>query len=168
MKGRWAGRPGPLVGAVGGAIVLLIVASLVLVATLVAPRSEEVPTEIGGQHVYHVGDRTSFPSSGSFLLYGYAVRVVITCPTVMPQTSAEADLISPCGWVYMSPLPTTGLDRTLPRLAPRGLEVLTPWLDGPAIVIRTHLADPEAAGCPAETRAACDDALVVEAVVWPS
>jgi hypothetical protein len=60
------------------------------------------------------------------------------------------------------------------KVAPRGSEALTGfltqphWLNGPAIVMRVHTHDPEAAQCGADQQAACEAAVVVEAVVWPT
>jgi hypothetical protein len=56
-------------------------------------------------------------------------------------------------------------------LAPLGSNLLYGlygWLGGPAIVVRVHTHDPEAAACSADKRAACEAAVVVEGVVWPT
>ncbi len=54
------------------------------------------------------------------------------------------------------------------NLAPSGLDLLAGWLNGPAVVMRVHTHDPEAASCSADKQAACEAAVVVEAVVWPT
>jgi hypothetical protein len=133
--------------------------------------NDGIPTRIGGQRVYRVADQAEWQNlSGSFLLGSYAVDAAIPCasplPSTHPQSSAEADLVPQCGVVELVPL-ANGNSEYFFNLAPRGLEVLTGWLNGPAVVMRVHTHDPEAAGCSADQQAGCEAAVVVEAVVWP-
>ena len=130
-----------------------------------------IPTQIDGQRVYRVTDQAEWQNlSGSFLLGSYAVDAPIPCasplPSTHPQSSAEADLTPQCGVVELVPLAKDNSEYFF-NLAPRGLAVLTGWLNGPAVVMRVHAHDPEAAGCAGDSRAGCDSAVVVEAVVWP-
>ena len=140
-------------------------------ATGVVMGSDGLPTEIEGQHVYRLDARYDWQKlSGSFLLGAHAVDAPIPCapplPSTHPQSLAEADLVPQCGVVELTPHASANTDYFF-ALAPRGLDVLTGWLDGPAVVMRVHTHDPEAAGCAVDTRTACESAVVVEAVVWP-
>ncbi len=54
-------------------------------------------------------------------------------------------------------------------MAPKSLprEAFVGWI-GHVVVLRAHTHDPEAAGCTEADRAKCEQALVVESIVWPS
>jgi hypothetical protein len=132
--------------------------------------SDGLPTEIEGQHVYRLDAQYDWQElSGSFLLGAYAVDAPIPCapplPSTHPQSQAEADLVPQCGVVELTPHASANTEYFF-ALAPRGLDVLTSWLDGPGVVMRVHTHDPEAAGCAVDSRTACETAVVVEAVVW--
>ncbi len=129
--------------------------------------ADGIPTQIDGQHVYRVTDQASFPTSGSFLLAGYGLDFVMACPTGLPQPSAEVDLLGQCGGVELAPHANENPGPGLLMLAPQGSS-LVGWLGGPAIVVRVHTHDPEAAQCSSSEQSACEAALVVEAVVWPT
>jgi len=134
-------------------------------------RSDGIPSQIDGQRVYRVGEKTDWANlSGSFLLGGYVLQEVALCPSQAPLPSAEAALISWCGGLGLWPTGgTTGIFATSGGIivANEGSSLLDGWVGGPAIVVRVHENDPEAAQCPTDTRAGCEAAVVVEAVVWP-
>ena len=128
--------------------------------------ADGIPTQIGGEHVYRLSE--ALPNgSGSFLLGGYPVNFAMSCPTALPQPTAEADLVGQCGGMELAPSAGQSPGPGLFMLAPRGSDSLTPWLDGPAVVIRVHIHDAAAASCSAGQKDACEAAVVVEAVVWP-
>jgi hypothetical protein len=136
----------------------------------VAMGSDGIPATIDGQHVYRVTDQQEWQDlSGSFLLGGFANHNVADCPALPSQPPAEASLLlDVCGWfelrssIYPGMAGSTGL-----AVAPHNSALLTGSVGGPAVVVRVHTHDPEAARCGTETRAACEAAIVVEAVVWP-
>ena len=145
--------------------------------------SDGIPTSIDGQRVYRIGERTEWQNlSGSFLLAGYATAFTPSCPapapTAAPQPSAEANLLGWCSAIVLATEPITDFSGvaigSLLKVAPRGSEALSGfltqphWLNGPAIVMRAHTHDPEAGQCAADQQAACEAAVVVEAVVWPT
>jgi hypothetical protein len=134
--------------------------------------SDGIPTQVDGQRVYRVGDQATWQNlSGSFLLAAYATPLVMSCPVWTAQPSAEADLVGQCGGIVLEPSANSnfsGVDISqLLMAAPEGSEALTGWVGGPAIVMRVHTHDAEAAQCVADRRTACESAVVVEAVVWP-
>ncbi|MGD0863746.1 MAG: hypothetical protein ABSA21_13495 [Candidatus Limnocylindrales bacterium] len=138
-------------------------------ASGVVMSSDGIPTQIDGQRVYRVTDKAEWQNlSGSFLLGGYGLDFVMSCPTWLPQPSAEADLLGQCGGVELAPSANENPGSGLLMLAPQGSSSLSGWLGGPAIVVRVHTHDPEAAQCSAREQSACEAALVVEAVVWPA
>ncbi len=134
--------------------------------------SDGIPNSIDGQRVYRIGDKAEWQNlSGSFLLGGYSVLFAQSCPLqVTPLPSAESDLINRCGGEMIASSPNSdgsysggGL-----RVSSVGSKALDGWPGGPAIVMRVHTHDPEASLCAADQRAACEAAVVVEAVVWPT
>jgi hypothetical protein len=143
--------------------------------------SDGIPTSIDGQRVYRIGDQSEWKNlSGSFLLAAYATSSVPSCPSTpaSPQPSAEVDLLGWCSSIVLATEPISDFNGvymgSLVKAAPRGSEALTGfltqphWLNGPALVMRVHTHDPEAAQCAASQQAACEAAVVVEAVVWPT
>jgi hypothetical protein len=134
--------------------------------------ADGIPSQIDGQRVYRVAEKAEWQNlSGSFLLAGYAVSPVGSCPiSALPTLPSEADLVD-CGSVELLPYPITispGLGSGNLMLAPLGSSWLAGWEGGSAaVVIRVHAHDPEAALCSAAEKSACAAALVVEAVVWP-
>ena len=186
-------RPAPVwqrFAAPMAALIVLVVVSLVGVGIALRPSagptgnnpapagvvrgSDGIPTSIDGQRVYRIGDKAEWQNlSGSFLLAAYATDFVVTCPTALPQSAAEAALVGQCGGVLLARSAGTDTSKGIylgdfPAVAPRSSEALAAWLGGQAIVMRVHTHDPEAAQCAANTRAACESAVVVEAVVWPT
>jgi hypothetical protein len=130
--------------------------------------ADGIPTQIDGQRVYRVTDQADWQNlSGSFLLGAYAVDALVPCspPTALP--SPEDALLQQCGLVQLVPKAQDNSDYLF-NLAPSGFATLTGWLNGPAVVMRVHTHDPVAAGCSADQQAACEAAVVVEAVVWPA
>ncbi len=134
--------------------------------------ADGIPTSIDSHRVYRIADKAEWQSlSGSFLLAAYAAPFVILCPTFIAQPSAEAALVSQCGGISLEPSATSnsnGVDNYLQMVAPEGSGALSGWVGGPAVVMRVHTHDLEAAQCGADQKAACEAALVVEAVVWPT
>jgi hypothetical protein len=130
--------------------------------------SDGIPNQLDGQRVYRVTEQAEWQNlSGSFLLGGYGLDLVIFCPTLLPQPSAEADLLGQCGGIELAPVANENPGFGLLMLAPRGSSSLSVWLGGPAVVVRAHTHDPEAAQCSVGEQSACQAAVVVEAVVWP-
>jgi hypothetical protein len=139
--------------------------------------ADGIPSQVDGQRVYRVTDRASFPESGSFLLAGYVANLPIPCPLAQsssPVPSPDAALVGTCNGLEMASIPDSDtrywdVTNTRLQLAPSAQDVLIGWLAGPdPVVLRVHTHDPLAADCAADNRAACEDAIVVEAVVWPS
>ena len=133
--------------------------------------ADGIPAQIDGQRVYRVSEQAEWQTlSGSFLLGGYAVSLPKNCPiSAVPTRASEADLVD-CGPVELLPYPITispGLGSGVLTLASLGSSLLGGWEGGPAIVVRVHTHDPEAANCGSDSRAACEAAVVVEGVVWP-
>jgi hypothetical protein len=136
--------------------------------------SDGIPAEIDGQRVYRITDKAEWQNlTGSFLLGAYAVTYTPPCPPRLPTLPPQdAGLVGTCmdpGFAHVGLMSSAGNPYTQPPLvpAPRGATALNGWLDGPAIVIRTHTHDAAAQQCSADARAACEAAVVVEAVVWP-
>jgi hypothetical protein len=131
--------------------------------------ADGIPTQIDGQRVYRVDDKAEWQDlSGSFLLGGYTFREMANCPALpQPLPSPEADLAYTCGGVGIGPAAGSNATSGGLMLATLGSTALDAWVDGPAIVVRVHTQDPEAAGCSADQRAGCAAAIVTEAVVWP-
>jgi hypothetical protein len=132
--------------------------------------SDGIPTQIDGQRVYRVTDKAEWQNlSGPFLLGGFAVQQVTACPVQTGSIPpAEAGLlIDPCRpWVNLGILPGYAGSAEL-SLAQPGSEPLFGWSGGPAVVVRVHTHDAHAAQCAAGSRAECEAAVVVEAIVWP-
>jgi hypothetical protein len=183
---RGARRPWPKIALPMTSAAVLVVAVLVGAGLLFGPgmgsvvapapaasgvvmSADGIPTQIDGEHVYRVTDRAEWQNlSGSFLLGGYGLDFVMSCPTWLPQPSAEADLLGQCGGVELAPSANENPGSGLLMLAPEGSSSLSGWLGGPAIVVRVHTHDPVAAGCSVDQQAACEAAVVGEAVVWPT
>jgi hypothetical protein len=128
--------------------------------------ADGIPAQIGGEHVYRLSE--ALPNgTASFLLGGYPVNYPVSCPASSPQPTAEADLVGQCGWIHLASSAGQSPGSGLFTVAPRGSDLLTPWLGGPAVVVRVHTHDPAAASCSADAKAACEGAVVVESVVWP-
>lgn len=135
-----------------------------------------VPSQIDGQQVHWIAAQAEWENlTGSFLLAAYAINLSLPCRSPMaPLASANADLAGQCGGIGLT-LFSGGIDPAALGLgtvvfhsvAPRGSDLLTGWLDGPAVVMRVHTHDPEAAQCTADEKVLCEAAVVVEAVVWP-
>lgn len=183
-RGRWPRIAFPLTSAAVLAVATLVASGLLSGSSTgpatqvsgpgasgVVMSADGIPTQIDGQRVYRVAAQSDWETlSGSFLLGAYAVDAPIPCappvPSTQPQSSPEAELIPQCGVVALVPLATDNSEYFF-GLAPRGLGVLTGWLNGPGVVMRVHTHDPRAAGCSADQKSACEAALVLEAVVWP-
>jgi hypothetical protein len=139
-----------------------------------APGSGGIPSQIDGQRVYRLSEKAEWQNlSGSFLLGAYPIDFFISCPApASPEPSgADASLIGYCnGTALQDDILEVGVTEPGPGsvyVAPESTDLLNGWLNGPAIVMRVHTHDAEAAQCSADQQPACDDALVVEAVVWP-
>jgi hypothetical protein len=132
--------------------------------------SDGIPTSIDGQRVYRIADKSEWQNlSGSFLLGGYSILFAQSCPIqTTPLPSAESDLINLCGGEMLASSPNfDGSYSGTLRAASLGSKALDGWPGGPAIVMRVHTHDAEAAQCAAVQKAACEAAVVVESVVWP-
>lgn len=115
-----------------------------------------VPDEIDSQHVYRAADSAAYDKlKGSFLFGGFASG---------PQLDPEC---GPAAWPTAQAL-----------LLPDCMD--TPFIDGVSIapaskvdpaasqvvVVRVHVNDALAAGCSADIRSQCEQAMVVDSVVW--
>ncbi|MFI5260083.1 MAG: hypothetical protein ACHQ01_10830 [Candidatus Limnocylindrales bacterium] len=117
-----------------------------------------VPTEINGEHVYRATDQASFAGiDGSFLLGGLFSKpdVMPPCPAPIGKSAAEQQLIPYCfiesiDGVQISP--SSNIDEPKNEI----------------VAARVHVNDALAAQCPADVRATCQAAVVVESVVWTS
>jgi hypothetical protein len=146
-------------------------ASVVPSVSSVTLGSDGIPIRIDDRHVYRVTDQAEWENlSGSFLLAATPGFAPVACIAVQ-GTGAEGDLLAQfCGgWSLGS---TTGSATDYPSFiyaAPKSspYELLYGWANH-AVVLRVHTHDSEAAGCSADKRAACEAAVVVEAVVWPT
>ena len=130
------------------------------------------PEQIDGQRVYRVADQAAFrTSSGSFLLAAVAGgRPACAAGPSALGSGAETDLLgcqSMVGLTNTSGAPDSGILVVLMRDQPAlGIYGFGGWT-GLLVVVRVHTHDPEAAECSAARQAACEAAVVVEAVVWP-
>jgi hypothetical protein len=137
------------------------------------PSSDGIPNQIDGQRVYLIADKAEWQNlTGSFLLSGYAVLNVPSCPPPVvgtPEPTAEQDLIGWCSSIQLVASPNySGHFPISVMAAPRSWGALTGWTNGPAIVMRVHIDDPESANCASAQQAECQAAVVVESVVWPT
>ena len=126
-----------------------------------------IPTQIDGQRVYMMADRSEWQNlSGSFLLEATPSVAAPSCfPSQVhaPASSSERDLIqTTCGAIVVGQ--NLGSDV---MLAPKSAALVEPW-EGVTIVVRVHTHDSEATQCSEDTRAQCEASVVVEAVVWPT
>ena len=130
--------------------------------------ADGIPDQVDGQRVYRIGDKTLWGKlGGSFLLGAYAVDLGRNCEPALGQPSSEIDLLGVCQSIGLEASPASSFADALP-LALKGATTLTGWFNGPAVVVRVHTHDAESAGCSTELVAACQAAVVVEAVVWPT
>jgi hypothetical protein len=128
-----------------------------------------VPSEINGQQVYRGSDLRDLYSaatftnlSGSFLLGG-VVSVTPNdwapgaCATPADLNAAGQQLLQECGptWVAID----------MQGIAPAST---FDAVDGQVVVVRAHLDDALAAQCPADLLTQCEEAIVVESVIWSS
>ena len=135
--------------------------------------SDGIPTSIDGQRVYRIADQSEWQNvSGSFLLSGYAIQLQTGCKATSGSPRPEDAFISSCDAMLLTPGPVTDFNgfhpSNFPSVAPRSMEALRGWFGGPAIVMRVHTHEPEAANCPDYLQSLCESAVVVEAVVWPT
>ena len=137
--------------------------------------ADGIPNQIDGQRVYRVTDKVEWRAlSGGFLLGAYVVRYTPPCPPrLVTLPPAEAALIATCsdqGFPQVNLRASAGDPYNQSPLFPAalGASALDGWVDGPAIVMRAHTHDASAAQCRTDQLAACQAALVVESVVWPS
>ena len=177
-RGPWPRLALPVTAAAALAVAVLIVGSLWFAsptrpgvepapatsaasAMALTMGSDGIPILLDGQRVYRPGDQSEWQTlSGSFLLGGYPA--IVPCP-FLPLPTAQADLAGCSLTLGSGPGGASGR-----KLAPRGSDVLGPWLDGSAIVVRVHTRDAESAQCTPDARAECEAGVVVEAVVWPA
>ena len=130
-----------------------------------------IPAQIDGQRVYLVVEQKEWETlSGSFLLGGFAHGDFADCPASLDLSpNPEMHLLSRCGRrveLRSDKLPGT-VGSVGVFVAPQSSSLLYGSEGGPAVVVRVHTHDPEAAQCAADNRADCEAAVVVEAVTWP-
>jgi hypothetical protein len=134
--------------------------------------SDGMPTQIDGQPVYRVTDRSEWQNqNGEFLLAANLYVVELACMPIataadVPSTPAERDLLGGmCSGVGLQG--PSGATDNMPWVAPKSPVYQTLFgMWGRGVVLRVHVHDPEATGCSAVTRARCDAAVVAEAIVW--
>ena len=128
-----------------------------------------VPVQIGGENVYSGSDLRSMFGAGTYgtlrgsFLLGGVVSVVKpnwapgACATATTGQQVLSQLISDCVTPYVS---VDGV-----AIAPMsGFQAI----DGRVVVVRAHLNDPLAAQCQPDSRASCEEAVVVDSIVWSS
>jgi len=121
-----------------------------------------VPSQFDGQHVYGGDEISAAAAAGSIsslpdsLLLGGVVWAesasTIGCSPASP--SAQDELLSNC-------VPTVTIDGAF--VAPKSSFTA---VTGQVVIVRGHVNDPLAAQCSADTQTACQEAFVVESVVW--
>ena len=128
-----------------------------------------VPSAINGEQVYRGSDLRSLYSAGTFgnlsgsFLLGGVVSVAPNdwaagaCATPADLNAAGQQLLNECGptevFIDMAAIaPASNFDA----------------VDGRVVVVRAHLNDALAAQCPADLLTQCEEAIVVESVVWSS
>jgi hypothetical protein len=148
-------------------------------ASELVPASDGIPALVAGEPVLSgpaIGTRIAAATSdAAFLIGGYVVFVQFDCS--VPSNLPSSPLTAPCGdgWrlgdrpglFVRSPSTTSGPPPTSYRLV---LGSSVPgWIDpiGAPIVLRVHVHDPRAAACASSIRDTCEQAIVVESVVWP-
>ncbi len=135
-----------------------------------------IPTQLGGQPVHTMLDQSSWPTnSDSFLLAAQPSINILACPpganlASPPYTAVEAKFLTGlCDYASLRPIVApVGADRHW--LAPKSpaFQQLYVWSSGEVpLVMRVHTHDPEAAQCTAARLAQCEEAIVVEAILWP-
>jgi hypothetical protein len=132
----------------------------VVVEALVWPT---VPSEVNGEHVYRSAELGSMEEAGTLtkLKPGFLLGGVVTvAPGVMAGAcadygpEAEQKLLVTCH-------PQVWVDGAL--IAP---DSNFDAVNGQIVVVRAHVNDALAAECPADVRTDCEQAIVVESVVW--
>lgn len=133
--------------------------------------SDGLPIQIDGKRVYRVSEQAEWENlGGSFLLVAIpTITNWVGCPFGGGSgTPSERDLVGDgcAGPLWL--VNATGQDTNTAWAAPKSpvIAVLGDWLDH-AVVLRVHTHDNEAAQCGPETRARCEAAVVVEALIWP-
>jgi hypothetical protein len=135
--------------------------------TPTAQPSGTVPDQIAGQKVYTMDNRSEWASfTTSFYLYAEIGTVSMACLNVSIGP-AEDDLIGGTCPTLVLAMTSISKPSDYTRVAPKAKTIFRGWINAPPIVMRVHTHDPEAAQCTAGSRAACEAAVVVEAVVWP-
>lgn len=128
------------------------------------------PSQIGTEPVFQLNEHAVWQNSnGSFLLVANPSVDMRGCLPAMRGGSAETDLVgSACGGLSLGSFTDSSAAVTVvyaaPKTSPSAL--LYGWV-GHSVVLRVHTHDPEAEQCQAADQAACQAAVVVEAVVWP-
>ena len=148
-------------------------ASVPASASLITLGSDGIPTQIDGQRVYLIPEQAEWANlNGSFLLAAFLPSGAMpSCFLVPENTGAAGDLIAQfCGGLVLSSTTISGSDQpTFIYAAPKSSPYALLHSGGNhAAVLRVHTHDPEAAQCSADQRAACEAAVVVQAVVWPT
>lgn len=138
-------------------------AAAVVVEALVWPT---LPTEVDGEHVYGRTEVESMEAAGTLtnLKAGFLLGGVVTvqAPGVMAApcanygSEAEQQLLATCR-------PQVLIDGALIAPASNFGAVR-----GQIVVARVHVNDGRAAQCPADVRTACEQAVVLDSVVWQS
>jgi hypothetical protein len=138
-------------------------AAAVVVDSMVWPT---VPTEVNGEHVYGSTELGNVEVAGTLknLPAGFMLGGVVTVEN-------PAVIAAPCA-DYGSEAEQQLLVTCRPQVAIGG-EPIAPdsnfnAVDGQIVVVRVHVNDALAAQCPADVRTACEQAIVVDSVVWTS
>jgi hypothetical protein len=144
----------------------------------IAVGADGIPTVISGEPVLRdqaiAAHILASTDAGPFLVAGYPTFVQTNC--FIPSGLPSSPLTAPCddGWLLADEPNGTGL---VPRPNNHSLlgvyrlvlsSGLPGWPDGSGspVVLRVHVRDQRASACPAAIKQACDDAIVVDSVVW--
>lgn len=137
-----------------------------------APDSQ-FPRDIDGEQVLTVDEATTLITSSDsaepFLVGGWVVSSSADC--FLPPDFPDTPLLAACGdgFHILSHSPDRTAESLLGGLRlviDEGIGAFPTGMD--PTVLRVHAHDPRAADCPANYRARCEAAIVVDAVVWPA
>lgn len=129
-----------------------------------------IPRQIGGQPVLrgaailtHVAESED---DTAFLVGGYVFAFYADCD--VEPAAPGSPLLAPCDdGFHLADATPGGSGGPGPRLVIGGAIQLLPG-SGRGVVLRVHVHDSRATDCAPEIRQRCDEAIVVESVVWPA
>jgi hypothetical protein len=142
-------------------------------ATVLAPSEsypDGIPRRIGGQPILRgtaiLGHVAESEDDTTFLVGGYVNAFYADC--YVEAGAPGSPLLAPCDdGFHLADAPPGANGGAGPRLVIGGTLQLLPG-SGSGVVLRVHVHDPRATECAPEIRLRCEEAIVVEAVVWPA